>query len=128
MSTKDPSKIDLKLDPGLREQVEAIALERFGAKIHHISHKPEITQALNRLIKMGIAALESGYQDTNPGAIPIPPSPDLEALVKSQVSEAIASVETSPVDIRSEVIAAIQGLSPEDFEQLKKSDLAQAVA
>jgi hypothetical protein len=93
MATKDPNKIDLKLDEGLREQVEAIALERFGAKIHHISKKPEITTALNRLIKMGITALNSGCQDNNPDAIPIPPSPDLEALVREQVKAAIAPIE-----------------------------------
>jgi hypothetical protein len=92
MATKDPNKVDLKLDPGLREQVEAIALEKFGAKVHHISHRPEITTALNRLIKMGITALESGYLDNNPDAIPIPPSPDLEAVVREQVQQAIAAM------------------------------------
>lgn len=92
MATKDPNKVDLKLDPGLREQVEAIALERFGAKEHHISKRPEITGALNKLVKLGIAALESGYLDNNPDAIHIPPSPDLEAVVREQVNMAIAAM------------------------------------
>jgi len=111
MATKDPNKIDLKLDPGLRERVEAIALKKFGAKIHHISNKPEITTALNRLIKMGIAALEAGYQDNNPDAIPVPPSPDLEALVREQVSEAIAAIPQPEPDLNALAGAVVELLT-----------------
>jgi hypothetical protein len=59
--------------------------------------------------------------------------PDIEAMVREQVKAAIANiqpptVETAPaLDIRGEVIAAISSLSPEDFDNLKKSDL-EAVA
>lgn len=55
--------------------------------------------------------------------------PDIEAMIREQVKAAIANVqqptvEAPPVDIRGEVLAAISSLSPEDFDNLKKSDLA----
>lgn len=57
--------------------------------------------------------------------------PDIEAMVRQQVEAAIANiqpptVEAPALDIRGEVIAAITSLSPEDFDNLKKSDLAAA--
>ena len=116
MATKDPNKIDLKLEEGLREQVEAIALEKFGAKIHHISHKPEITTTLNRLIKLGITALESGYLDNNPATIPMPSHTDIEALIREQVSEAIAAIaKPEPTEPNLEELAgAVVALLSED--------------
>lgn len=57
MVSKDPNKVDLRLEEGLREQVEKIAVSVFGAKKHHISQRPELTTTLNRLIKIGINAI-----------------------------------------------------------------------
>lgn len=119
MATKDPNKVDLKLDPGLREQVETIALERFGAKIHHISHKPEITTTLNQLIKIGIASLESGYQDNIPDNIPIipTPSPDIEAVVREQVETAIANLPKPEPDIDKLKDAVLNALTEPEKKQ-----------
>lgn len=86
----------------------------------------EICKGQNRSASDAIVS----FIDSVIGGDSIPESkgdfPDIEAMVRQQVSEAIASVESSPVDIRSQVIEAIKGLSPEDFEQLKKCDLAAA--
>jgi hypothetical protein len=68
---RDPNMLDLKLDEGLRDQVEAIAVSVFGAKIHHISKRPEITTTLNRLIKLGLSALN---QDNSLGFPALAPS------------------------------------------------------
>ena len=59
------TKVDLRIDDDLLETVREIALSRFNAKVHHISHKPEVTGAINQLIRYGIEYLEKGYQDTN---------------------------------------------------------------
>jgi hypothetical protein len=60
---KDPNKVDLRLDPGLREKIDQLAVERFEARIHHITGKPEITSTINRLIRYGIEYLDKGYLD-----------------------------------------------------------------
>jgi hypothetical protein len=59
------TKVDLRIDESLLETVQDIALKRFKAKIHHISHKPEVTETINQLIRYGIEYLDKGYQDTN---------------------------------------------------------------
>ena len=59
------TKVDLRIDDDLLETVREIALHRFNAKVHHISHKPEVTGAINQLIRYGIEYLEKGYQDSD---------------------------------------------------------------
>lgn len=92
----DSNKIDLRLDPGLREQIEAIAVERFEAKIHHISKKPELTTTINKLIKLGIKYLEEQYQDNtviqNPDSLVTPEQ--LEAVIAALRSELMTEIET----------------------------------
>ena len=62
---KDPNKVDLRLDPGLREKIDQLAVERFEARIHHITGKPEITSTINRLIRYGIEYLDKSYLDSS---------------------------------------------------------------
>jgi hypothetical protein len=59
------TKVDLRIDDDLLETVRNIALKRFNAKVHHISHKPEVTGAINQLIRYGIEYLDKGYQDSD---------------------------------------------------------------
>ena len=85
------TKIDLKISEDLLEKVRAVAVNRFDARIHHISKKPEVTYTLNKLVQIGLDALESGYQDNN--HVTIPPNPDIETMIKEQLSQAIADME-----------------------------------
>ena len=84
------TKIDLKISEDLLEKVREVALTRFDARIHHISKKPEVTYAINKLIQIGLDALESGYHDNN--QVTIPPNPDIEGMVRNQIEAAIASL------------------------------------
>lgn len=59
------TKVDLRIDESLLETVREIALSHFNAKIHHISHKPEVTETINQLIRYGIEYLDKGYQDND---------------------------------------------------------------
>jgi hypothetical protein len=59
------TKVDLRIDDDLLETVREIALSRFNAKVHHISHKPEVTGAINQLIRYGIEYLDKGYLDSD---------------------------------------------------------------
>lgn len=85
------TKIDLKISEDLLERVRTVAVNRFDARIHHISKKPEVTYTINKLIQIGLDALESGYQDNN--QVTIPPNPDIESMIKEQLAEAIAGLE-----------------------------------
>lgn len=82
------NKIDLRLDDGLKAQVEDVAVRLFGARMHHISKRPELTTTLNRLIKIGLEAVENDATL----ALPAPlqgeyvPVADFQALA-SQVEE-----------------------------------------
>jgi hypothetical protein len=49
-------RLDVKLPIDVYNQVSEIAVNSFGAKIHHISSKPEITPTLIYLLEMGIQA------------------------------------------------------------------------
>jgi hypothetical protein len=84
------TKIDLKISEDLLEKVRDVAVKRFDARIHHISKKPEVTYTINKLIQIGIDALESGYHDNN--QVTIPPNPDIEGMVREQVEAAIAGL------------------------------------
>ncbi len=108
------TKIDLKISEDLLEKVRAVAVSRFDARIHHISKKPEVTYTINKLIQIGLDALESGYQDNN--QVTIPPNPDIESMVKEQLSQAIAKMEAKTAT----KFEALEG----ELEELKKLELS----
>ena len=94
-------KIDLRLDPGLKEILEAIAVKYFDARTHHKSGRPEITATINRLIKLGIKALEDGHPDTSVSY------PDgMELVVTQKVNEAIAAA-LAPITEEMETLKKI---------------------
>ena len=125
-------KIDLRLDPGLKETLEDIAVKYFDARTHHKSGRPEITATINRLIKLGIKALEDGHPDTSASY------PDgMELVITQKVNEAIANLgihhymteidlnqKLSPIvyDFKKTTEAIAAALAPivEDVESLKK--------
>lgn len=125
-------KIDLRLDPGLKETLEDIAVKYFDARIHHKSGRPEITATINRLIKLGIKALEDGHPDTSASY------PDgMELVITQKVNEAIANLgihhymteidlnqKLSPIvyDFKKTTEAITSALAPitEEIESLRK--------
>ncbi|MBE9194218.1 hypothetical protein IQ219_02495 [Synechocystis sp. LEGE 06083] len=108
------TKIDLKISEDLLTKVRDVAVSRFDARIHHISKKPEVTYTINKLIQIGLDALESGYQDNN--QVTIPPNPDIESMVKEQLAQAIAEME-------AKTAAKFVQLEAE-LDQVKKLELA----
>jgi hypothetical protein len=126
------TKVDLRIDDDLLETVREIALSRFNAKVHHISHKPEVTGAINQLIRYGIEYLDKGYLDTNRDNPIVYPD---NVVTKETLDSAIAELETNFKnqlgDFRSEVadVAVTEGrmrsaIAPliEEIENLKKLD------
>ena len=57
--TDSVTRVDIRIPKELYEQISAIAVSHFHAKIHHRSNKPEVTPTILELIKIGIAHLES---------------------------------------------------------------------
>ena len=122
------TKVDLRIDESLLETVRKIALSRFNAKIHHISHKPEVTETINQLIRYGIEYLDKGYLDTNRDNPIVYPD---NVVTKETLDSAIAEVQTNFKnqlgDFKSLVFdtaltdAAIAPLI-EEIENLKKLD------
>ena len=86
------TKVDLRIDDDLLETVREIALSRFNAKVHHISHKPEVTGAINQLIRYGIEYLDKGYLDTNRDNPIVYPD---NVVTKETLDSAIAELETN---------------------------------
>lgn len=85
------TKVDLRIDESLLETVREIALSRFNAKIHHISHKPEVTETINQLIRYGIEYLDKSYQDTNRDNSIVYPD---NLVTKETLDSAIADLQT----------------------------------
>lgn len=104
------TKIDLRISEDLLTKVRKVAVERFDARIHHISKQPEVTYALNKLVQIGIEALESGYyQENNRG---IQPAPDIEAVVREQIEQALSGLSAK--------VESLEG----ELAEVKKLDLA----
>jgi hypothetical protein len=57
--TENVTRVDVRIPNKLYEEIIAIALHHFNAKIHHRSNKPEVTPTILELIKIGIAHIES---------------------------------------------------------------------
>jgi hypothetical protein len=63
--TENVTRVDVRIANQLYEEISAIALHHFNAKIHHRSNKPEVTPTILELIKIGIAHLDSTLPVTN---------------------------------------------------------------
>jgi hypothetical protein len=126
------TKVDLRIDESLLETVREIALSRFNAKIHHISHKPEVTETINQLIRYGIEYLDKGYQDTNrDNSIVYPDNLVTKETLDSAIAELQTRFENALGEFRSLVAdtAITEGrmssaIAPlrEEIENLKKLD------
>ena len=63
--TDTVTRVDVRIPNELYNQIQAIAIAQFNAKIHHRSGKPEISPTILELIKIGIAHLESTLPATD---------------------------------------------------------------
>jgi hypothetical protein len=63
--TENVTRVDVRLPNQLYDQITAIAIHHFNAKIHHRSNKPEVTPTILELIKIGIAHIDSTLPVTN---------------------------------------------------------------
>ncbi|WP_036487285.1 hypothetical protein [Myxosarcina sp. GI1] len=61
--TDKVTRVDIRLPNELYDQISAIAVDQFHAKIHHRSGKPEVTPTILKLIELGIGQLESSLSD-----------------------------------------------------------------
>ncbi len=57
------SRVDIRIPKEIYERIQIIAVSSYGAKIHHLSGKPEVSPTILELIKMGIAWLEAEVSD-----------------------------------------------------------------
>ena len=57
--TDDITRVDIRIPNELYDEISAIAINHFNAKIHHRSNKPEITPTILELIRIGIAHLDT---------------------------------------------------------------------
>jgi hypothetical protein len=105
--TKTDTKVDLRISEELLEKVREVAVERFDARIHHISKQPEVTYTINKLIQIGIEALESGYYQENSRGIQ--PAPDVESMVKEQLEAALSGL-SAKVESLEEELAEVKKL------------------
>lgn len=53
------TRVDIRIPNELYDEIRAIAINHFNAKIHHRSNKPEITPTILELIRIGIAHLDT---------------------------------------------------------------------
>ncbi len=56
--TDNVTRVDVRIPNDLYDEIQAIAIKYFNAKIHHRSNKPEVTPTILELIKIGIAHLD----------------------------------------------------------------------
>jgi hypothetical protein len=63
--TENVTRVDVRLPNQVYEEISAIAIYHFNAKIHHRSNKPEVTPTILELIKIGIAHIDSTLPVTN---------------------------------------------------------------
>jgi hypothetical protein len=63
--TENVTRVDVRIPNELYEEIVAIAIHHFNAKIHHRSNKPEVTPTILELIKIGIAHIDSTLPVTN---------------------------------------------------------------
>ena len=63
--TDNVTRVDIRIPNELYDEIQAIAVNHFNAKIHHRSNKPEITPTILELIKIGIAHLDKSLPATD---------------------------------------------------------------
>jgi hypothetical protein len=63
--TDNITRVDIRIPNKLYDEIQAIAIEHFNAKIHHRSNKPEVTPTILELIKIGIAHLDTSLPATD---------------------------------------------------------------
>jgi hypothetical protein len=90
------TRCDIRIPNHLYEQIEAIAVSRFDAKIHWKSKKPEVSSTILELIKYGIECLsDRGLEKTF--NVKEAQASDPKPIVRQTVSDLCAQVTKSIV-------------------------------
>lgn len=63
--TDNITRVDIRIPNELYDEIQAIAIQYFNAKIHHRSNRPEVTPTILKLIKIGIAHLDTSLPATD---------------------------------------------------------------
>lgn len=63
--TDEITRVDVRIPNELYDEIQAIAINHFNAKIHHRSNRPEVTPTILELIKIGIAHLNTSLPVTD---------------------------------------------------------------
>ena len=89
--TDEITRVDVRIPNDLYNEIQAIAIEHFNAKIHHRSNKPEVTPTILELIKIGIAHLDT--------TLPVTDQKETDEL-----KEAIAKLTTRMTEVENKLL------------------------
>ena len=114
MSSRHTEKIvrvDLRLPKEVYEQIQAIAVSRYRAKIHHRSGRPEVSPTILQLIKMGITQVEAELSDSTDTVSTEELIEQIEAL-----DSRLTAMENSVMMTVTESVAETEGEGLNDLE------------
>ena len=98
MSSRHSEKIvrvDIRIPKEIYERIQAIAVSRYRAKIHHRSGKPEVGPTILELIKMGITQVEAEVADS------------VEWELTEEIREKIQELDSRLTEVESKLSGAI---------------------
>ena len=111
--TDTVTRVDVRIPNELYNQIQAIAIDHFHAKIHHRSGKPEISPTILELIKIGIAHLESTKQATDETA-------------NNELKEQIQDLDRRLKCVESKLSGVPSGIVKAESEPLSKEGLSDS--
>ncbi len=118
MSSRHTEKIvrvDLRLPKEVYEQIQAIAVSRYRAKIHHRSGRPEVSPTILQLIKMGITQVEAELSDSTDTVLTEELIEQIEAL-DSRLTAMENKLSSSVMMTVTESVAETEGEGLNDLE------------
>ncbi|MGV2831659.1 hypothetical protein [Myxosarcina sp. GI1(2024)] len=122
--TDKVTRVDIRLPNKLYDQISAIAVNHFHAKVHHRSNKPEVTPTILKLIELGIGQLESSPDIEETDTELKERVRDLDARLR-EVEAKLSGVKTVAVEPEPELESepeleppADEGLSDDELSSL----------
>lgn len=112
--TDEITRVNIRIPNELYDEIQAIAISHFNAKIHHRSNKPEVTPTILELIRIGIAHLDTSL-------------PATDTSTTEELREAIAKLNTRLTEVENKLSKANveQTKSYKIQEQQTKYDLSE---
>ncbi len=107
------TRCDIRVPNQLYDRIEALAIER-GAKIHHRSGKPEVTNTLLELIKVGLR--HSGEIPDIPDEIPDRYLEEVVCRVRDKLSENLSDIS----DMANIPDSALDKIADKVYERLSE--------